>query len=98
VAGTSLYTATTELLTNELPDWGVEVDLVDPADPDAFAEKSRDRTRLFYVETPSNPTMMLTDLAALSAVARARGIVTVVDNTFRHALATSGRWPWAPTW
>ena len=41
----------------------VRVDFVDPADPDAFARAVRQETRMIYVETPTNPTMLLADLA-----------------------------------
>jgi methionine-gamma-lyase len=82
VAGASLYTATTKLLTEDLPGWGVAVDLVDPTDPAAFARAARPNTRMFYAESPANPTMLLTDLAAVAAIAKEQGIVTVVDNTF----------------
>lgn len=82
VAGASLYTATTKMLTQDLPAWGVETDLVDPTDAEAFARAAKESTRMFYVETPSNPTMLLTDVEAVASAARQRGIATVVDNTF----------------
>ena len=82
VAGNSLYTATTLLMTEDLPRMGVDVDFVDATSPESFAEAARSETRLFYIETPSNPTMQLTDLAAVCQIARERGIRTVVDNTF----------------
>jgi len=82
VAGSSLYTGTTKLLTSDLPELGIAVDFVDPTDPDAFARACTSRTRMFYAETPTNPTMLLTDLTRLCQIAKAKGIVTVVDNTF----------------
>ena len=82
VASASLYTGTTKLLTADLPELGIEVDFVDPTDPNAFARAVRHQTRMFYIETPTNPTMLLTDLAAVSQIAQGQRIVTVVDNTF----------------
>ncbi len=82
VAGSSLYTATTEVLSRDLPDLGIAVDFIDATDPDAFTQAARPNTRMFYVETPTNPTMRLTDLAAVCEIAKGRGIFTVVDNTF----------------
>ncbi|HYW81151.1 MAG TPA: aminotransferase class I/II-fold pyridoxal phosphate-dependent enzyme [Thermoguttaceae bacterium] len=82
VAAESLYTATTEVLSKDLPALGIEVDFVDPTDADAFARAATERTRLFYVESPTNPMMLLTDLEAVAAIAKQRGILTVVDNTF----------------
>ena len=50
--------------------------------PANYARAATDATRLFYVESPANPTMTLCDLAAVCQIARERGIRTVVDNTF----------------
>jgi cystathionine beta-lyase/cystathionine gamma-synthase len=55
---------------------------VDQTDAEAFARALRPETKLMIVETPSNPTLALTDLAAVAALARARGIITLADNTF----------------
>ena len=82
LAGASLYTATTKLLADDLPKLGIDVDFVDPADSQAFARGVRDNTRMFYVETPTNPTMLLADLGAISKIAKGSDIATVVDNTF----------------
>ncbi len=82
VAGASLYTATTELFSVDLPAIGVEVDFVDPTDSEAFARAIRHETRMLYVETPTNPTMLLTDLAAVCQLGVETGILAVVDNTF----------------
>lgn len=82
VAADSLYAATTELLGRDLRALGVGVDFVDPRDPENFARAARAGTRLFYVETPDNPKLVLTDIAAVAAAARARGALTVADNTF----------------
>ncbi len=53
----------------------------DPADPDAWAREIGDRTRLVWVETPSNPTLFVTDIAAVADVAHAHGVPLMVDNT-----------------
>ncbi|MBN2473445.1 MAG: aminotransferase class I/II-fold pyridoxal phosphate-dependent enzyme [Pirellulales bacterium] len=82
VAGSSLYTATTEFLSSDLAELGISVDFVDPTDPEAFARAVRKNTRMFYVETPTNPTLQLTDLAAVCRIADETGNLAVVDNTF----------------
>ncbi|MHC4181585.1 MAG: trans-sulfuration enzyme family protein [Planctomycetota bacterium] len=82
VAGASLYTATTEVLSTDLPALGITVDFVDPTDAEAFARAARRTTRMLYLETPTNPTMLLTDLAAVCQLGLELGIPTVVDNTF----------------
>jgi cystathionine gamma-lyase len=61
---------------------GLEFTFVDLSDPAAFAASVRPSTRLIWIETPSNPTLRLVDLAALARLARERKILTVVDNTF----------------
>jgi methionine-gamma-lyase len=82
IAQRTHYTATLSLLTEWLPRFGVAVTQVDGRDPAAFAAAWRPETRLVVVETPVNPTMELTDLAATAALARSRGAVTLCDNTF----------------
>lgn len=86
VAANSLYTATIEILNRDLRELGVAVDFVDPTDPGNFDRAAGPATRLFYLETPDNPKLVLTDLAAVAAHARRRGIVTVADNTFASPL------------
>jgi methionine-gamma-lyase len=82
VAQTTHYMGTAQMLTDLLPNLGVEVTLVDQRDSAAFAKAVRENTKLIVVETPSNPTMTLTDLAAVADFARSRGITTLADNTF----------------
>lgn len=82
VAGRSLYAATTELMLTILPRFGIETSLVDPGEPDAFRRALRKKTKLIYVETPSNPRLDLTDLAAVAHIAREHGCFTIADNTF----------------
>jgi len=82
VAGASLYTATTEILTRLLPRFGVTTTFVDPRQPRAWKEAVRPETRLVYIETPANPTMMITDIRGAVDAAKAVGATTLADNTF----------------
>ena len=82
VAANSLYTATAKLLSHDFQDLGVKVDFVDPTDSNAFDRAIRSETRIFYLETPSNPMILLTDLTTVCRIAKQHGIVVVVDNTF----------------
>jgi len=82
VAQTAHYTAALTLLTEWLPRQGVKVTQVDQTDIEAFAQAIGPKTRLVYTETPTNPTMALTDLEAVSALARAQGALVITDNTF----------------
>nr|WP_320131475.1 PLP-dependent aspartate aminotransferase family protein [uncultured Holophaga sp.] len=65
---------------------GLEVDYLDLADLQAVERAWRPSTRLVWIETPSNPLLRLTDIAALAARARERGALTLVDNTFLSPL------------
>ena len=82
VAQTAHYTAALSLFAEWLPRQGVEVTQVAQTDLDAFAQAIGPKTRLVYTETPTNPTMALTDLEAVSALARAQGAIVVTDSTF----------------
>jgi cystathionine beta-lyase/cystathionine gamma-synthase len=82
VAQRNHYMGTSKLLAETLPRFGVAATLVDQTDPAAFSAALRPETRLVVVETPSNPTMQLTDLRAVAKLARQRGILTLADNTF----------------
>jgi cystathionine gamma-lyase len=60
----------------------LDFSFVDLSDPKAAAESIRPRTRMIWVETPTNPLLKLVDIAAVVEAARGRGILVVVDNTF----------------
>jgi cystathionine beta-lyase/cystathionine gamma-synthase len=76
------YGGTTRFLEQVLAPLGVRVRHVDTADLAAVDAALRARPRLLLVETPANPTLSLTDVAAVAALARAHGVLSVVDNTF----------------
>ena len=82
VAQREIYSGTGELFSTLLPRFGVGVTLIEQTDTQAFAAACTPRTKLIYVETPGNPLLRLTDLRAVSAIARERGILTIADNTF----------------
>ncbi len=86
VAQHTHYSAASLLMRELLPRFGVEVTLVDQTDVAAWAAAVRTNTRLFYLETPVNPGLALTDLAAVAAIARPKGIRTICDNTFAGPL------------
>ena len=77
-----IYSATRVLLETELARFGVEVSFVDTSRIDNLQPALRPNTRMVYLESPTNPTMELTDLEAACAIARAAGALSVVDNTF----------------
>ncbi|MBX7500160.1 aminotransferase class I/II-fold pyridoxal phosphate-dependent enzyme [Qipengyuania sp. YG27] len=70
------------LLDHLLPRFGIETSVVDSADDDAWEAAIRPNTKVFFFETPANPTLDVVDLAHVCGVAKAHGITTVVDNAF----------------
>ncbi|HSG80675.1 MAG TPA: aminotransferase class I/II-fold pyridoxal phosphate-dependent enzyme [Gemmatimonadota bacterium] len=82
VAQNCHYVGTMKALEVWLPRYGIEVTMVDQTDLDAFGQAIRPNTRLVFLETPTNPTLTVTDLAGVAEIARQRGVLTCVDNTF----------------
>jgi methionine-gamma-lyase len=82
VASRSLYGAAYHFLADKLPRMGASTTFVDSTHPDEFENAIRPNTRLLYFETPSNPVLGITDIAAVAALGRAGGIPTMIDNTF----------------
>ncbi len=76
------YGGTHRLCTRVLARFGVEYSFVDTANPKNVAEALRNNTKLIFTETPANPTLKLTDIAAVSEIAKAKDIPHVCDNTF----------------
>jgi cystathionine gamma-lyase len=77
-----VYGGTYRLATKIFSRFGVEFSFVDTSNAANVAAAIRDNTKLILTETPANPTLKLTDLAAVSAIAREHGIPHAVDNTF----------------
>jgi methionine-gamma-lyase len=82
IAQQTHYTATMSLLTHTLPRYGIAVTQVDQRDTSAFAQAVQPNTKVIYTESPTNPTMDLTDLRATAELARAIGALAITDNTF----------------
>ncbi|GGU36503.1 cystathionine gamma-synthase [Streptomyces lavendofoliae] len=76
------YGGTFRLFAKVVARWGVEWSVADTSDPAAVRDAITDRTKAIWVETPSNPLLGITDIAALADVARTAGVRLVVDNTF----------------
>ncbi|MEO1199593.1 MAG: aminotransferase class I/II-fold pyridoxal phosphate-dependent enzyme [Pseudomonadota bacterium] len=82
------YAGVAELVRETLPRFGIEVTLVDMSDVDAVRKAVRDTTKLVYAETPVNPILRLTDLSAVSEIAKGAGALFAVDSTFATPVAT----------
>jgi cystathionine gamma-lyase len=83
IAGDDLYGGTYRLFERvRRNSAGLEFTYVDPSDLSAVEAAIRPNTRLIWIETPSNPLLKLTDLAAIAKLAKRRGLLAVADNTF----------------
>ena len=82
VSSRAIFGSTHQLFTRVFPKWGISSDYAEAADLASWERQIRPNTRLFYVETPSNPGLALVDLEALGQLARRHGIAVVVDNCF----------------
>jgi cystathionine gamma-lyase len=76
------YGGTYRLATKVFSRFGVAFTFADTSDPEDVKKSLRDNTRLIFTETPANPTLKLSDIAAISEIAKERGIPHAVDNTF----------------
>jgi cysteine-S-conjugate beta-lyase len=86
IATEDLYGGSYRYLTTVLPQQGIEVTFVDSTDPQRIEEAVRPNSRALFLETPSNPLFRITDLRAAAEIARRRGLLTLVDNTFMTPL------------
>jgi cystathionine beta-lyase/cystathionine gamma-synthase len=82
VCGENVYGGTHRLMEKVLARQGLTFSFVDTRTTDPVLSAITPRTKLLFIETPTNPLMRLADLAALGEIARAKGLVYVVDNTF----------------
>lgn len=82
LASDDLYGGSIRLFRSISEKNGVSFDFVNTSDPAAVERGIRPQTKAVFIETPTNPMMRVTDIAAVSALARQRGLLTVVDNTF----------------
>ena len=82
VCGHNLYGGVPRLFNQVLVDFGLEFSYVDTSEPRNVERAIRKNTRMVHVETPTNPLMVLSDIAAISRVCRQKKVELVVDNTF----------------
>lgn len=81
-----VYGGTARLFSQVLSNFGLSATFVDTADPVAVEAAITPATRMVFIETPANPTLKLTDVAAIAAITRRAGLLLVVDNTFMTPL------------
>ena len=82
VASRSIFGSTVQLFSNILGRFGIETTYVSPTDPAEWRAAVKPNTKLFFVESPSNPLTEVSDIRALSEIARASGAWLAVDNCF----------------
>lgn len=82
------YPGTAEFARETLTRFGVEVTPVDTSELDKVQQAIRDNTRMIWIETPSNPLLRISDINAISAIARQQKALLVVDSTFATPIAT----------
>ena len=85
VAARAMFGSCRWLTDTLLPRFGIEVTIVDGRETAAWRAAIRPETKLFFFETPANPTLDIVDLAAVCAIARDTGVTTIVDNAFATA-------------
>ncbi|WP_158977507.1 PLP-dependent aspartate aminotransferase family protein [Cellulophaga sp. L1A9] len=78
----TLYGGTYNLVTEEFEKFGISYSFTDGLKPEDFTAKIKENTKVIYIETPSNPLLTITDLKAISEIAKKNGLVSMIDNTF----------------
>jgi O-succinylhomoserine sulfhydrylase len=82
VCSSAVFGATVQLFSNYFARFGVQTSFVSPTRVDDWAAACRENTKLFFVETPSNPLTEVSDIGVLSAIAKKAGALLAVDNVF----------------
>lgn len=82
VCGQCVYGGTSHIMRTNLAQFGIDVSFVDTTKPDEVEAAVRPNTKMLYFETVANPLMTVTDVSAMSRIAKAHGLKMVVDNTF----------------
>lgn len=78
----SLYGGTNDLVTKDFPALNIAHTFVDACDPSSWEQHLRRETKVFYIETITNPTLVVADIKAVVAFARKHNLITMIDNTF----------------
>jgi O-succinylhomoserine sulfhydrylase len=86
VASRALFGGCRYVVEDFMPRWGVTSTLVDGREPENFARAMQPNTKVVFIETPTNPTLELVDIAAVAKIAHAGGAKLIVDNVFATAL------------
>ncbi len=82
ITGNDLYGGSYRIFTKIFAQYGIKFHFIDLSDPEKIRPYINSSTRLIWIETPTNPTMQIVDIAVVSAIARANSVLLAVDNTF----------------
>ncbi|MGB5035800.1 MAG: cystathionine gamma-synthase [Blastocatellia bacterium] len=82
IVSDNTYGGTFRVFDKVMSKLGLEFSYVDTSDPELVRAAIRPTTKMIFIETPTNPVMRLTDIAAMAEIAREQGVIVVVDNTF----------------
>ncbi|XP_050304739.1 cystathionine gamma-lyase [Anthonomus grandis grandis] len=82
ISGNDIYGGTNRLFNKVAVKFGIETTLVDLSDIRNFEKNIKKNTKLVWIETPTNPTMQVVDIKAVSEIAKKHNLILVVDNTF----------------
>ncbi|SHJ55824.1 methionine gamma-lyase [Paramaledivibacter caminithermalis] len=83
ISADAIYGCTHAYLSHGITRYGVEVTFVDASNPENIKNAMKENTKVIYLETPANPTLKITDIAAISKIAHEKGdCMVIVDNTF----------------
>lgn len=86
IVGDDTYFGTRNVLKSVYARWGLEMEFVDPVDAGNFARAMRPNTKMIWIETPSNPSLKITDIAKAAEIAHSAGALLAVDNTWATPL------------
>lgn len=81
-----IYGGSFNLVHKEFGQYGIDYTFTDGIEVGDFEKAIRPNTRVIYIETPSNPLLSITDIAAVARLARSKGIISIIDNTFASPL------------
>jgi cystathionine beta-lyase/cystathionine gamma-synthase len=78
----TIYGGAYNFIVEEFPKFGIEFDFTDGFSEADFTAKIKPNTKVIYIESPSNPLMLITDMEMISRLAKSKGLVSMIDNTF----------------
>lgn len=82
ITGNDLYGGTYRMFTKIFANYGIKFHFIDLSDPAKILDHTNENTKLIWIETPTNPTMQIVDIAAVGQIAKAKNLLLAVDNTF----------------